>query len=76
MSAVFCIGGLVWLQDVRPAPPGDTAATESYSRQGYNLIHVAADALDYWVVSDLNRGELNDFVGRLLAAARDSDAAG
>jgi anti-sigma factor RsiW len=65
------INVLIWTRD-----DGNTATTESYSRQGYNLIHVAADALDYWVVSDLNRGELNDFVGRLLAAARDSDAAG
>jgi anti-sigma factor RsiW len=65
------INVLVWAHD-----GGDTAATESYSRQGYNLIHVAGDALDYWVVSDLNRGELNEFVSRLLTAARDSDKAG
>jgi len=65
------INVLIWAHD-----GGNAATTESYSRQGYNLIHVAADALDYWVVSDLNRGELNDFVSRLLTAARDSDTAG
>jgi anti-sigma factor RsiW len=66
------INVLVWTHD----DSGNSAATESYSRQGYNLIHVAGDALDYWVVSDLNRGELSEFVIHLLAAARDSDAAG
>jgi anti-sigma factor RsiW len=65
------INVMVWAHD-----GGNTAATESYSRQGYNLIHVAGDALDYWVVSDLNRSELNEFVTRLLAAAHDSDNPG
>jgi anti-sigma factor RsiW len=65
------INVLIW-----PHERGDAATTESYSRQGYNLIHVGADALDYWVVSDLNRSDLNDFVSHLLTAARDSDAAG
>ena len=65
------INVMIWTHD-----GGNSAPTESYSRQGYNLIHVTADALDYWAVSDLNQGELNEFVSRLLAAARDSDEAG
>jgi anti-sigma factor RsiW len=65
------INVLIWARD-----GGNTATTESFSRQGYNLIHATGDALDYWVVSDLNRGELNEFVSHLLTAARDSDATG
>lgn len=65
------INVMIWAHD-----GGTGTTTESYSRQGYNLIHVAADALDYWVVSDLNQGELNEFTNRLLTAARNSDAAG
>jgi len=65
------INVLMWAHD-----GGNSTTTESYSRQGYNLIHVAADALDYWIVSDLHQGELNEFVSRLLMAARDSDGAG
>ncbi|HEY1505090.1 MAG TPA: anti-sigma factor [Stellaceae bacterium] len=65
------INVLVWAHE-----GANTPATESYSRQGYNLIHVAGDALDYWVVSDLNRGELNEFTTRLFVAARDSDNPG
>lgn len=65
------INVLMWAHD-----GSGSTTTESYSRQGYNLIHVAADAQDYWVISDLNQGELNEFVSRLLMAARGSDVAG
>lgn len=36
--------------------------TESYAREGYNLVHVTAGDLDYWAVSDLSRGELGNFM--------------
>jgi anti-sigma factor RsiW len=66
------INVLTWTRD-RAA---EGTRPDSYSRQGYNLIHVASDALDYWVVSDLNRNDLNAFVTDLLVAAHDSDASG
>jgi anti-sigma factor RsiW len=64
------INVLVW------ADKGDEpASTESYSRQGYNLVRFNQDDLNFWAVSDLNRGELDDFVGRLGAAAKSAAAA-
>jgi anti-sigma factor RsiW len=52
----------------------DAETTEDYVRRGYNLVHTSADNLDYWVVSDLNRVELADFVSQLMIAARAPDA--
>jgi anti-sigma factor RsiW len=63
------INVLVWA-----GAEGDAKPTESYSRQGYNLVHFTADNLDYWAVSDLNRAELNQFASRLMVAARNPDA--
>ena len=33
-------------------------------RQGFNLSHGRAGGMEFWAVSDLNRGELEDLVGR------------
>jgi anti-sigma factor (TIGR02949 family) len=48
---------------------GDPTSSESYARQGYNLVRFAADDLSFWAVSDLNRAELSDFVARLKTEA-------
>ena len=35
------------------------------SDNGYNMIRGRRDGLEYWIVSDLNRAELDDFRRRL-----------
>jgi len=59
---------LVWAER-----SGDPEATESYARQGYNLVRFTEQGMDFWAVSDLNRGELEDFVQRLEQAAHSHD---
>lgn len=49
---------------VRPARDG--AAERALTRDGFNLLSFARDDMDIWLISDLNRNELNDFA-RLLA---------
>ena len=48
----------------------DRDTAESYSREGYNLVHVVDGNLDYWAVSDLSRGELGAFMHDFVAAAQ------
>ena len=46
-------------------PTGPTrldANQKTLTRHGYNLIHWSGSGMAYWVVSDLNAGELEDFV--------------
>ena len=52
---------------VRPATHAskETAA----ARDGFNVEHFAREGMRYWIVSDLNRNELDDFA-RLIAARR------
>ena len=52
----------------------DAGPTETYTRQGYNLVRFNQDEMSFWAVSDLNRAELGDFANRLGAAARNADA--
>ena len=33
---------------------------ETLTRDGFNLEHFAKNGMDYWLVSDLGRNELND----------------
>jgi anti-sigma factor RsiW len=40
---------------------GNTGAA-SITRNGYNMIHWIRDGMNFWAVSDLNSGELHDFV--------------
>ena len=47
--------------------PGETAVTASDVR-GFHVAHWSARGMTYWVVSDLARSELDDFVTRLRAA--------
>jgi len=44
-------------------PSGDsTAATRADADRGYQFVHGAAGGVAYWAISDLNAGELRDFV--------------
>jgi anti-sigma factor RsiW len=40
---------------------GNTAGA-AITRNGYNMIHWTKDGMNFWAVSDLNAGELHDFV--------------
>jgi anti-sigma factor RsiW len=39
----------------------ESSAEEMTSRRGYNVIHWTQSGMTYWAVSDLNRGELDEF---------------
>jgi mycothiol system anti-sigma-R factor len=45
-----------------PATPDGDHEESRYTRQGYNLIHGTAADMTYWVVSNLNMSELQEFV--------------
>ena len=49
---------------VWPAP--SEAPKSAYARDGFNVEHFARNGMRYWIVSDLNRNELDDFT-QLLA---------
>ena len=49
---------------VMPEKASHRAAAES-TRQGYTVIRLARAGMVFWVISDLNSGELRDFVARL-----------
>jgi anti-sigma factor RsiW len=40
---------------------GESSAEATTSRRGYNIIHWTQSGMTYWAVSDLNRGELDEF---------------
>jgi len=46
------------------------AATRATNERGYHLVQWRADGVEYWVVSDLNAGELDQFVREFIAASR------
>jgi anti-sigma factor RsiW len=48
-----------------PAANGAEAAEKDSVRQGYNLAHFARGGMNYWVVSNLNRIELEKLVAML-----------
>jgi len=39
------------------------------TRQGYNLVYFKRNGMEYWLVSDLNAGELKEFAQRLARAS-------
>ena len=52
-----------------PAGGPDVRPSDKGTQKGYNLIEWRRDGVDAWVVSDLNRAELAEFV-RVFTAAR------
>lgn len=48
--------------------PARVAGERSYARDGFNMERFAANGMEFWIVSDLNRNELSG-LSRLLAAA-------
>jgi anti-sigma factor RsiW len=53
--------------DVFVWPSARDSAKSGYARDGFNVQHFARGGMRYWIVSDLNKNELDDFA-RLLAA--------
>jgi anti-sigma factor RsiW len=54
---------LVW--PATKAPEASAWAREpTMVRQGFNLSHGWAGGMEFWAISDLNRGELEDFTGK------------
>ena len=51
--------------DVFVWPSSREAQKTAYARDGYNVQHFARGGMRYWVISDLNKNELDDFA-RLL----------
>jgi len=47
--------------DVFVWPSARDAQKTAYARDGFNIQHFARDGMRYWVVSDLNKNELDDF---------------
>jgi anti-sigma factor RsiW len=45
-----------------PTTPGDQASPPDVTRQGFHMIRWARSGMTFWVVSDLNEGELREFV--------------
>jgi len=43
-------------------PSGADEVEKESSQQGYNLIHWAGSGMSYWIVSDLNKSELREFL--------------
>ncbi|HTM01593.1 MAG TPA: anti-sigma factor [Candidatus Omnitrophota bacterium] len=54
---------------VWPTTENGEAMTRSVTRQGFHVIHGRKESMAYWIVSDLNAEELEQFA-RLLAPAR------
>jgi anti-sigma factor RsiW len=44
-----------------PAEQNNSAGEVTVQRQGYILIHWTSSGMNYWVISDLNGGELHEF---------------
>lgn len=46
-----------------PAPGEPDRSPTDATRQGYHLLHWTRGGMSYWAVSDLNEGEMKQFVG-------------
>jgi len=55
------------LIDVFVWPVEAPKSEQTSTRDGFNIEHVAKNGMDYWLVSDLSRNELND-LAQLIAA--------
>ncbi|HTZ77611.1 MAG TPA: anti-sigma factor [Stellaceae bacterium] len=51
-------------------PEAGDEAPRTAALQGYNLVYFKQGGMEYWAVSDLNPGELRDFVAELMPATR------
>jgi anti-sigma factor RsiW len=60
---------------VWPAPGSADAGVGESVRQGYNMIHWTRGGMNWWIVSDVNSGELNSFANLLRAAPASVPAA-
>jgi anti-sigma factor RsiW len=47
---------------IEPANSNALMPARSFVRRGYNLLHWTAAGMNYWAVSDLNSGELTQFM--------------
>jgi anti-sigma factor RsiW len=47
---------------VWPSSPADDAAPAKASRQGFHMLRWTSSGMTFWVISDLNEGELQEFV--------------
>jgi anti-sigma factor RsiW len=47
---------------VWPSSPADRATPAKASRQGFHMLRWTSSGMTYWAVSDLNEGELQEFV--------------
>src|SRR5215831_11583746 len=43
-------------------PTSGSSGLNDFQQRGYNILHWAKGGMEYWVVSDLNQGELRQFV--------------
>jgi len=50
-------------------PGSERARSGSEIRHGFNVRQWTADGLDFWAVSDINAGELDEFYKKFTAAA-------
>ena len=57
-----------------PAPPDGAPGETRGTRHGYNLIHGTTADMTYWVVSNLNMSELQEFVSLVQQPALPSRA--
>jgi anti-sigma factor RsiW len=53
-----------------PTTESPTTSARETSDRGYHLVQWRGDGVEYWVVSDLNRAELDQFVKDFISAAR------
>jgi anti-sigma factor RsiW len=52
-----------------PSESGRDAAAQSFTKDGYNVLHWARDGFDFWAVSDVNAGDLRAFADLELKQA-------
>jgi anti-sigma factor RsiW len=59
---------------VAPAQGGRQQEPASQTRHGFNVLHWQENGLDFWAVSDIAAGELNEFAQKFRAALQPSPA--
>ena len=50
-------------------PARDSVSASELTRDGFHLMRFAANGMVFWLVSDLNRNEMNDFAAQLAQQA-------